>query len=361
MSKHRFSVAALISARQSVVVILMVLALFVTFLSSLAISSVWVPFSHVVTILAGGEVEPIAESAVILDVRLPRSITALLAGAALGIAGLQMQTLFRNPLADPFVLGIASGASLGVAVVLLTSGAAVSSVFASTLGIAGDAVVAAAAIAGAAIVIVAVLALSNRVESPTTVLIVGLMFGYAAQALVTVLVAGTDPDKLQRWVAWGFGSFSGVTWLKMSVFAPLILVALGVSVATTKQLNALLLGESYAASMGLNVRRMRIVTAALASVLGGVVTAFCGPIAFLGIAVPHMCRGLLGTSDHRALVPATILLGGVVALGAQVVSLLPAFLPGNSGVFPLNAVTSLIGAPVVVFVLMRSRRGGSAV
>jgi iron complex transport system permease protein len=183
------------------------------------------------------------------------------------------------------------------------------------------------------------------------------MFGYAAQALVTVLVAGSDPDKLQRWVAWGFGSFSGVTWTKMALFAPLVAGGLAISAMTTKQLNALLLGENYAGSMGLNVRRMRVLTMAGASVLGGVVTAFCGPIAFLGIAIPHMCRGLLGTSDHRALVPATIFMGGIVALIAQIVSLLPSLVSDRSGVFPLNAITSLLGAPVVVLVLMRNRKG----
>jgi iron complex transport system permease protein len=333
-------------SRHAIVITGMTFVLLAVFLLSLAISSVWVPLDQVVSILT-----------VINEVRLPRSLTAILAGAALGIAGLQMQTLFRNPLADPYALGIASGASLGVALVLLTSGAIVSSVFASSLGLAGDAAVTAASIAGAALAITVVLGLSNRVESPATVLILGLMFGYAAQAFVTVLVAGTDPDKLQRWVAWGFGSFSGVQWPKMIIFAPLVLIGLGVSLVTTKQLNALLLGESYASSMGLNVRRMRLVTMAGASILGGVVTAFCGPIAFLGIAIPHMCRGLLGTSDHRSLVPATILMGGIVALTAQIVSLIPALLPGNSGAFPLNAVTSLIGAPVVVIVLMRNRRG----
>ena len=344
-------------SRESVVIAAMVIVLLGAFLLSLAISSVWVPLDRVVAILAGTDVGQSSESGIILVVRLPRSLTALLAGAALGIAGLQMQTLFRNPLADPYALGIASGASLGVALVLLTSGAAVSEVFGSSLGLAGDAMVTAASIAGAALAIALVLGLSNRVENPATVLILGLMFGYAAQAFVTVLVAGTDPDKLQRWVAWGFGSFTGVTWNKMALFAPLILAGVGLSAATTKQLNALLLGENYAASMGLNVRRMRLLTMAGASVLGGVVTAFCGPIAFLGIAIPHMCRGLLGTSDHRSLVPATILMGGIVALIAQIVSLLPSLLGENSGAFPLNAITSLIGAPVVVIVLMRNRRG----
>ena len=340
-------------SRESIVIAAMMLALVAVFLLSLAISSVWVPLDQVVAVLTGMDTEQSSAHVLIREVRLPRSLTALLAGAALGIAGLQMQTLFRNPLADPYALGIASGASLGVALVLLTSGAVVSNVFASSLGLAGDAAVTAASIAGAALAISVVLGLSNRVENPATVLILGLMFGYAAQAFVTVLVAGTDPDKLQRWVAWGFGSFSGVQWGKMTLFAPLVLIGLGISALTTKQLNALLLGEKYASSMGLNVRRMRVLTMAGASILGGVVTAFCGPIAFLGIAIPHMCRGLLGTSDHRSLVPATILMGGIVALTAQIISLLP----GNSGVFPLNAVTSLIGAPVVVIVLMRNRRG----
>jgi iron complex transport system permease protein len=356
-STHSVSPPSSARSPQSIVLVAMLFLLVAVFLLSLYISSVWVPLDQVVAILTGMDVEQSSLHAVINEVRLPRSLTAILAGAALGIAGLQMQTLFRNPLADPYALGIASGASLGVALVLLTSGAIVSGVFASSLGLAGDAAVTAASIAGAALAITVVLGLSNRVENPATVLILGLMFGYAAQAFVTVLVAGTDSDKLQRWVAWGFGSFSGVNWPKMLIFAPLVLLGLGVSVLTTKQLNALLLGENYAHSMGLNVRRMRLLTMAGASVLGGVVTAFCGPIAFLGIAIPHMCRGLLGTSDHRFLVPATILMGGIVALSAQILSLIPSLLPGNSGVFPLNAVTSLIGAPVVVIVLMRNRRG----
>jgi iron complex transport system permease protein len=345
------------SRHHSVVITLMAVVLVIAFLLSLAISSVWVPPAEVLSILTGADAGQSPRHALILDVRLPRALTALLAGAALGIAGLLMQTLFRNPLADPFALGIASGSSLGVALVLLTSGAAVSDVFGSSLGLAGDAMVTAASIAGAALALGMVLALSNRVENPATVLILGLMFGYAAQAFVTVLVAGSDPDKLQRWVAWAFGSFSGVTWNKMILFASLILVGLGISGVTTKQLNALLLGENYAASMGLNVRRMRNLTMTGAAVLGGVVTAFCGPVAFLGVAIPHMCRALLKTSDHRALVPATVLMGGIVALTAQIVSLLPSLLTDNSGVFPLNAVTSLIGAPVVVIVLMRNRRG----
>jgi len=179
------------------------------------------------------------------------------------------------------------------------------------------------------------------------------MFGYGTSAFVTILLAGTAPDQLQRWVAWGFGSFSGVTWERLRIFAPVIVIGIAISWATTKQLNALLLGENYAQSMGLSVRRMRFITMIAASMLGGVVTAFCGPILFLGIAIPHLCRVLLGTSDHRALIPAVVLMGGIVALTAQIVCLLP----GDKGVLPLNAVTSLIGAPIVVAVLLRSNRG----
>ena len=336
--------------RESVVLAVLCAALAVAFLLSIALGSVWIPLNHVGSILIGNGAGENPEYVVIVqDVRLPLALTALLAGAALGIAGLQMQTLFRNPLADPFALGISSGASLGVAMVLLTSGATVAGVLGSNLGLAGDALVTVASIAGAAAALSVVLALSSRVESPATVLILGLMFGYAAQAFTTVLVAGAEPNKLQDWVRWGFGSFGGVTWEQMPIFVPLILAGLAISAATTKQLNALLLGENYAGSVGLNVRRMRLVTMAGASILGGVVTAFCGPIAFLGVAIPHMCRALLGTSDHRALVPATILMGGIVALLAQIVS------SGRS--LPLNAITSLIGAPFLVVVLLRNRRG----
>jgi iron complex transport system permease protein len=322
------------------------------FLLSMAIGSVWIPLDRVYAALAGNGARGV-EQVIVLDVRLPQTLTALLAGAALGIAGLQMQTLFRNPLADPFALGIASGASLGVALVLVAGGSVAYGVLSSSLGLAGDALVTTAAIVGAAVALSIVLALSSRVENPATVLILGLMIGYATSAFVTVIVAGADPTRLQRWVAWGFGSFAGVTWQKLWIFAPLVGVGLAIAVFTTKQLNALLLGENYARSMGLHVERMRLLTMASASILGGVVTAFCGPIAFLGVAIPHLCRGLLGTSDHRALVPATVLMGGIAALAAQLVSLTP----GGAGVLPLNAVTALIGAPVVIVVLMRSRRG----
>ncbi len=323
------------------------------FLLSLAIGSTSVPIQRVAEVLLGRVAERDAAAIVVETIRLPRSLTALLAGAALGIAGLQMQTLFRNPLADPFTLGIASGASLGVALVMLGSEAGAAAAFGASTGLAGDALVTAAAIAGAAAVLGLVLAVSTRITSPTTVLILGLMCGYAVSAIVTVLVGASRPERLQSWAQWGFGSFGGVTWDRLRLFAPLIVAGLLLAASMTKQLDALLLGDRYARSMGVAVRRARLLTMCGASVLGGVVTAFCGPIAFLGVAIPHLCRGLLGTSDHRVLVPSVVLMGGIVALGAQILSLLP----GSAGVLPLNAVTSLIGAPVVVFVILRSRRG----
>jgi iron complex transport system permease protein len=217
----------------------------------------------------------------------------------------------------------------------------------------GDALVTAAAIVGAAAVLGLVLFLSTWITNPTTILILGLMFGYAAAAVVTVLLSATEPDRLMQWAQWNLGSFSGVTWSRLRLFGPLTVFGVLIALTTTKQLNALLLGENYARSMGLAVHRVRWLTMLGASVLGAVVTAFCGPIAFLGIAIPHMCRGLLVTSDHRVLVPAVVLLGSTLALVAQIVSLLP----GSDGIIPLNAVTSLMGAPVVVLILLRGRRG----
>jgi iron complex transport system permease protein len=343
------------ASREAVAIAGLAVLLAVVFLLSLVLGSTWIPPLQVVAILTGGEPHG-PEWSVVEAIRLPRSLTAALAGASLGVAGLQMQTLFRNPLADPFALGVSAGASLGVALVVLGGGFGASLMFGATTGLAGDAALIAAAIAGATIVLALVLVVSSKVESATTVLIIGLMLGYAVSAFVTVLVGATEPDRIQQWAAWGFGSFSGVTWSRLRLFGPLTLAGIGLAAAMTKQLNALLLGERYARSMGMAVGRARLATVFGASLLGAVVTAFCGPIAFLGIAVPHLCRGILRTTDHRPLVPAVALAGATVALAAQIVALLP----GSAGVLPLNAVTSVVGAPIVIVVLMRVRRGAFA-
>jgi iron complex transport system permease protein len=327
-----------------------------TFAMAVAFGSTTIPLRDVVRVLLQLEPERTAAAIVVETVRLPRALTAALAGAALGVAGLQMQTLFRNPLADPFALGVSSGASLGVAFVVLGAGHGAAALFGSGLGLGGDAVIVLAAIAGATLVLAVVLAVASRIESSPTVLVLGLMIGYATSAVVTVLVGATEPERLQVWAAWQFGSFAGVTGRRLTLFLGVVGAGLGTAWLTTKPLNAFLLGEAYARSMGVAVRRARLVTMVGASALGAVVTAFCGPVSFLGIAVPHLCRGLLGTSDHRPLVPAVALLGAAVALVAQTVSVLP----GGGAILPLNAVTALLGAPVVVAVLLRSRREGVA-
>jgi iron complex transport system permease protein len=346
-----------LTRREAVVLVGLAITLMGVFMLSLIVGSTWIPVRQVIAVLTNARDDHRDVTAIVIRaIRLPRSATAVLAGASLGVAGLQMQTLFKNPMADPFALGISSGASLGVALVVLGTGYGATAMFGTAFGIRGDMMVTAAAMVGASVVLMLVLALSARIANPITVLILGLMFGYAVSAVVTVLVGASQPERLQQWAQWGFGSFSGVTWQRLALFGPLTLAGIAVALATTKQLNALLLGESYARSMGLAVRRVRVATMLGASMLGGVVTAFCGPISFLGIAVPHVCRALLGTSDHRLLVPAVVLLGAAVALLAQLLSLAP----GSAGVLPLNAVTSLIGAPIVVAVLLRSRRGAFA-
>ncbi len=335
------------------VLALLALLVLAAFVAAVCFGSTAIPLSSVIGALAGQPANGNPDFDVIASIRLPRAITACLAGAALGVAGLQMQTLLRNPLTDPFVLGITSGASLGVALVVLASGSAIGVFLSGGLGLGGGFAIIVAATLGGFVVLLPVLAVASRLQNASTVLIFGLMAGYAVSALVTLLVAGAAPDQLQRWIAWGFGSFGAVTWVQLQLFAPVVGLGLLVACLTIKQLNALLLGEAYARSMGLNTRSMRLFTMAGASLLAGAVTAFCGPIGFLGVAVPHIARSILKTSDHRVLVPAAVLLGALVALLAQLVSIMPS----RFGILPLNAVTALIGAPIVAFVILRSRRG----
>ena len=328
-------------------------------LLGVAVGSIAIPFAATLDVLgavfAGSADVAAGDEAVwttvVRQIRIPRTLTALLAGAALGIAGLQMQTLFRNPLADPFVLGVSSGASFGVAAVVLVAGTGVT-VFTAGLGWLGDLGLAGAAVVGAAVVMAVVLALSMRVRSIVTVLIVGLLVGQLVGALITILISAAEEQYVDQFVRWGFGSFRGVTWSELRILAPAVAVGIVIAMLSVKQLNVLLLGDSYARSLGVHVRRAQLVTMLGAALLAGSVTAFAGPIAFLGVAIPHLARGLFRTSDHRVLAPAVILCGGMLALAAEIV----AQLPGLSSVLPLNAVTALIGAPVVLSVLLRRRR-----
>lgn len=335
--------------RHWVAFVALVLLVAIAFLLVLMLGSVAIPLRDVGAILFGGEAARATWSTIVWQVRLPRAITATLAGAALAVAGLQMQTLFRNPLAGPFVLGISSGASLGVALVLLGVGGAGATLLAG-LGLLGDLRTALAATLGAAATMLLVMLVAQRSTGTTTVLLLGLMFGYIASALVSVLLHLAVAERVQAYVIWTFGSFGAVTWNQLRVLAPAVVLALGAAMLSVKPLNALLLGEAYAVTLGMDARAAQRAIIASAAVLAGVVTAFCGPVAFLGTAVPHLCRGLFASANHRILMPATALMGAVLALTADLLTHLP-----STGTLPLNAVTALIGAPVVIWVILHSR------
>ncbi len=326
------------------------IGLVVFFLFSLALGSVRIPLGNVMSILLGDETVRSSWREIVFNIRLPKALTAALAGAALAVSGLQMQTLFRNPLAGPFVLGISAGAGLGVAIVVLTVGAG-AAVLVTGLGFFGSFGLAAAASAGSGLALAVILIVARWVDNSMTLLIIGLMFGYAAGALVSVLVYFSASEAVQSYLIWTFGSFGGVTWTQLQVLAVISFAGLSISILYSKPLNALLLGEHYAASMGLSVRRARFWILSSASLLAGSTTAFCGPIAFLGVAVPHLTRSLLNTSDHRLLLPAVSLAGAILAL----LSDLFARIPGSSLTLPLNAVTALIGAPAVTWIILRRR------
>ncbi len=331
-------------------------ALAAAFVLELSLGPVLIPFESVVSILLGHEDAPEGWRKIVLLFRLPRAVTAVLAGAALGIAGLEMQTLFRNPLADPFVLGISSGAGLGVAVVVMGASGLGLDVAIGKSGLTASASLTMAATVGAMSVMSIVLGVARRVESNVTLLIIGLMFGYISNSLVAILMQFTLEQRMHSYIAWTFGSFAGVTWKQIPLFAVTVTAGLVLARVLAKSLNGFLLGEGYARSMGVNVPRARFRIIGGASLLAGTVTAHCGPIGFLGIAIPHLCRLLLKTSDHHVLVPAVIVLGATLALMADVLSQVP----GSGIVFPLNAVTSLIGAPIVVVVILNRRRAMEA-
>ncbi|MDF5725344.1 MAG: iron ABC transporter permease [Rhizonema sp. PD37] len=326
----------------------LVLGVTTAFLLDLGLGSVQIPLQEVITILLGGEPSKASWTNIILKFRLPKAISATLAGAALGVSGLQMQTLFRNPLAGPFVLGISSGASLGVALVVLTANVTGMGAL-LTLGIIGDFGLVVAASLGAALVLGLVLVVSRRVQDTMTLLILGLLFGYATSAVVSILLNFSESQQIQTYLQWTFGSFAGVTWQQMLVLAPVVMLGLFVAVMLSKPLNALLLGESYARSLGLGVQQARFWLITSASILAGAITAFCGPIAFLGVAVPHLCRSLFNTCDHRVLVPGVIFMGAILALISDLLTQLAV----RQMVLPLNSVTALIGTPIVTWVILR--------
>lgn len=311
---------------------LAVLTLFL-FLLDLAVGAVAVPLDDVWAALTGGDC-PQATAKIILNIRLVKAVVALLAGAALSVSGLQMQTLFRNPLAGPYVLGISSGASLGVALVVLAG-------VGSSIGIAG------AAWLGAALVLVVIAAVGHRIKDIMVILILGMMFSSGIGAVVQILQYLSKEEALKAFVVWTMGALGDVTFNQLAVLAPSIIVGLLLAVVTIKPLNLLLFGEEYAVTMGLNVRRSRGLLFLSTTLLAGTVTAFCGPIGFIGLAMPHVTRMLFRNSDHRILVPGTILSGASVLLLCDLVS--------KMFTLPINAITALLGIPIVVWVVLRNK------
>lgn len=338
--------------RRAVVLAGLAAATVALFVLTVSFGSYPVPLGQVLRVLLGAEGADPRWEVIVHEVRLPRALTATAVGASLAVAGAQMQTLFRNPLADPFSLGVSSGASLGVAAVVVATGGTVGGFAGSLAGMGRLGVVLAAAL-GAGAVLALVLLLSRWVRSAVTLLVIGVMIGSAVTAMVSVLLVYARPEQAQRFVIWGLGSFSGTTWPDLRVLLPVTGAGLAAALLSAKHLNALLLGENYARTMGLHVRRSRDLALLGISLLAGTATAFCGPVAFLGLAVPHLARVALGTSDHRVLLPGAALAGAALALLCAMISAPP----GTDVSLPLNAVTSLFGAPVVIAFLLRSRRG----
>lgn len=286
---------------------------------------------------------------IIFKFRLPKAITALIVGIGLSLSGLQMQTIFRNPMAGPDVLGITSGASLGVAFVILGFSANISP---DTLKGFGNWILVASSWAGAGAIMMVILFIATRIKDIMTILILGIMLSSGISAIVVLMQYFSSESLLKAYVIWTMGSLGNLTNDQLNVLVLSVLAGILLSLASSKILNALLLGESYAGSIGLNVKSARIIIFTCTSILAGSVTAFCGPIGFIGIAVPHMARILFRTSDHKILIPGTILIGGTVMLVSDIISQLP----GSEKVLPLNAVTSLIGIPVVIWVILRNRK-----
>jgi iron complex transport system permease protein len=330
---------------------LLVAAIALLFMLNLALGSVDIPLRSVVRILTGQDGNSMIHENIILKSRLPQSLTAVMAGAGLAVSGLLMQTVFRNPLAGPSVLGISSGSSLGVAVVILLSGS-LGGVALSRIGVMGEVTVTLAAVVGALCIMALIGYVSQRVRGNVTLLIFGVMVGYVANAVIGVLKFFSVEEDIRAYVIWGLGSFARVSGGQTYTFVVLMLLLLPVSLLLVKPLNLMLLGDAYAQNLGLNIRRARLQVITCSGILVAVVTAYCGPIAFLGLAVPHICRGLFRTSDHAVLIPSCILAGAALARACNLI----ARLPGFEGALPVNSVTALVGAPVVMWVLFKKHR-----
>lgn len=334
-----------------VLMLLLIVSIIVFLVLNLLLGTVNIPVGDVIDILIGAKSDNRIWTNIVMKSRLPQSLTAMMAGAGLGVSGLLMQTVFRNPLAGPSVLGISSGASLGVACVVLLSGS-IGGVALSKLGVIGEVTITLSAIIGSLLIMALIAFVAQKVRGNVTLLIMGVMIGYIANAIIGVLKFFSAEEDIRAYVIWGLGSFSRVSGGQTWVFIVLMLIILPSAFFLIKTLNLLLLGDSYARNLGLNIKRARLLVIGCSGILVAVVTAYCGPIVFLGLAVPHICRGLFHTSNHATILPASMLGGASLALLCNLI----ARLPGFEGALPVNSVTALVGAPVVMWVLFNKRR-----
>ncbi|MGI6047161.1 MAG: FecCD family ABC transporter permease [Petrimonas sp.] len=327
--------------------LILVLLLCIVFVTDIFTGNAKISFSEGVNALFGSSGNEITDE-IIFNYRLPKAITALLAGSALSVAGLLMQTLFRNALAGPDVLGVSAGAGLGVALLTLLTGTSLYPVIAS-LGSMTQVVV---AISGAALVLLLILGVSTRINDSVTILVLGMIFGYVAGAAITILQSFADPDSLKVFITWTFGSLGAVTWDKMPLLLILVLSGVIVVFFLQKALNSLLLGEKYATSIGLNVKRLRVTIIIITAIITGTITAFTGPIAFVGVVIPHFGRSFFGTVNHKTIIPATLLLGGILLIVCDIISQIPI----SNRTLPINAVTAVFGAPMIVWIVLKRKK-----
>lgn len=332
--------------KSQIKIIILLLMICGAFFLNLIIGSVDIPLKDVGSIIMGDEVQKASWRFIIIESRLPQALTALLSGAALAVSGLMLQTAFRNPLAGPDVFGINSGAGLGVALVMLLLGGSVS---AGMFTFTGFVAIFVSAFAGAMIVTMIIFGFSNIVRNNVMLLIIGLMIGYIANSAISLLNFFATEEGVKSYMVWGMGNFGGVSMRNMPVFAGVVLLALLASCMFIKPLNALLLGTQYAINLGFNVKLVRNGLLMVTGLLTAIVTAFCGPVAFIGLAVPHIARLFFKTENHRVLLPGTMLCGAVVALVCNICC----YLPGEGGIIPLNAITPIIGAPIVIYIIMK--------
>ncbi|HOH74334.1 MAG TPA: iron ABC transporter permease [Paludibacteraceae bacterium] len=331
--------------RTTIIFLLLLIILVFVFLMDILLGSIQIPIQKIFSVILTNHHD--GYSGIIWQFRFPKALTATLVGSSLAVSGLLMQTLFKNPLASPYVLGISSGASLGVALLIMASGASWIPIFMVTSGW-GQIF---AAIIGALLILMLVLLFSTRINDTVSLLIVGMMFGSITGALVNVLQSITNPDALKIFVIWTMGSLSAVSWEYMYIMFPMLFAGLLISLLLPKQLNALLLGENYAKSIGVTVFRLRFIIILVTCLLAGAATAFTGPIAFIGVAVPHIIRGIFRSSDHRIILPGSILGGAILLLMCDIVSQLP----GSEYTLPINSVSAIIGAPIIIWIIFKNK------